>query len=121
MDLLNGKEILVGLRNLSIKIHNHADEHVFHSTPNDRSTGRIAAGTMRFDPLPVVNLQPRQWVHLELTGFENDPQEVRHLVWWSKVEFVSERQRRGLFEPKTLRKTIATRPPYGDSFVRRSS
>ena len=121
MDLLNGKEILVGLRNRSIKIHNHADEHVFHSTPNDRSAGRIAAGTMRFDPLPVVNLQPRQWVHLELTGFENDPQEVRHLVWWSKVEFVSERQRRGLFEPKTLRKTIATRPPYGDSFVRRSS
>jgi len=106
LDLLNGKEIPVGLRNLSIKIYNHADEQVIHSTPNDRSTGRIAAGTMRFDPLPVVNLQPRQWVHLELTGFEN-----RRLVRWSKVEFVGERQRRGLFEPKTFRKTIAMRPP----------
>ena len=60
-------------------------------------------------------------MHLELTGFENDPQEVRRLVRCSKVEFVGERQRRGLFELKTFRKTIATRPPYGDSFVRRSS
>jgi hypothetical protein len=54
----------------------------------------------------VVNLPPWQWVRLDLRGTLNN---VEAMKGWRRAEFVGRRQRRGLFEGKTYRKTIATR------------
>jgi hypothetical protein len=69
-----------------------------------------------YDRIYAANLPPRQWVIKELFDHLAEPEEVRLLSRWRRVEFVAERQRRGLFESKTFRKTIASRRPYPDPF-----
>jgi hypothetical protein len=50
----------------------------------------------------------------ELEGYVEDPEEIRLLTRWRRMEFVAERQKRGLFESKVFRRTIAWRTPYSD-------
>ena len=116
LDLFNGKEIPVGLRDIAI---------VFV----------CAGGEVRNESLDlgVVNLPPRQWVSKEMrssfntrvesngwtattAASERSREDMRLLSRWYRVEFVGQRQRRGLFEPKTFRKTIASRPPFPNPF-----
>ena len=123
LDLYNGKEIPVGLRDVSLVFKCSGGE--VRSVPKDKATEYM--GQMGGDvPLPlqgpfydrvhVVNLPPRQWVIMELFDRLVEPEEVRLLSRWRQVEFVGERQRRGLFESKTFRTIVASRPPYSDPF-----
>jgi len=109
LDLFNGKEIPVGLRDITIVFGCEGDEELVHK-PWDSTTGMFSLGRTDYAKLVVVNLPPRQWVHLPLHGGFNDQDEARLLAKWRRVEFVGQRQRRGLFEGKTYRKIIATRP-----------
>ncbi len=128
LDLFNGKEIPVGLRDVALVFKCSGGE--VRSLPKDKATeymGQTGANVPLFlqgpfyDRAHVINLPPRQWVIKELFDRLVEPEEVRLLSRWYRVEFVGERQRRGLFEPKTFRKTIASRPPYSDPFARAGS
>ncbi len=72
----------------------------------DATSGRFSGSRTTYALLVVVNLPPWQWVRLDLRGTLND---VEAMKGWRRAEFVGRRQRRGLFEGKTYRKTIATR------------
>lgn len=106
LDLFSGKEIPVGLRNISIVFSCEGGELV--SKPFDTTSGMLSTGYTTYATLHIVNLSPRQWVHMALHGDFDSPDDVRRLVGWKRAEFVGQRQRRGLLEPKTYRKTIAT-------------
>lgn len=108
LDVFNGKEIPVGLRDINIVFVCEGGEKLVHK-PWDSTSGEFSFGRTFYAKLAVVNLPPRQWVHLPLHGGFNDQSEARLLAGWRRVEFVGQRQRRGLLEPKTYRKTIATR------------
>lgn len=124
LDLFNGKEIPVGLRDISIVFACTGGEVV--DKPDDKDTAReepLLPGRphriIRYEEVGVVNVSPRQWVHKELfktfdANDERDKERIRLLASWHKVEFVAQRPRHGLFEPKTFRKTIASRPPFAD-------
>jgi len=120
LDFYNGKEIPVGLRNARIEIYHGAGGGVLISNPLDMgaptSPDRLRDVGKTHGELSLVNLPPRQWVPIELRWSYHQKEDVRRLAWWYRVEFVGERQRRGLFEPKTFRKTIASRSPYPDPF-----
>jgi hypothetical protein len=74
-----------------------------------------------YERVHVINLPPRQWVGKELQGTFLDRERVRLLSRWCRVDFVGQRQRRGLFEPKIFRKTIATRAPFSDPWQSKSA
>lgn len=82
----------------------------------DKATKELKGSMPRafYESAYVVNLPPRQWVIKELFGRFEEADDIRLLSGWYRVEFVGQRQRRGLFEPKTLCKVIASRPPYSD-------
>jgi len=118
IDFFNGKEIPVGLRNVRIVFV--CDDGVEVDTiPADSLAGwRVEPGQAPYWDYPpalglvqVLNLPPRQWLIKDLEGTIEDPDEVRLLHRWRRMEFVAERQKRGLFESKVFRKTLALRPP----------
>lgn len=108
LDLFNGKEIPVGLRDITIVFVCEGGEELVHK-PSSSTSGTFSYGSIDYAKLEVVNLRPRQWEHLPLHGVFNDQSEARLLAGWRRVDFVGQRQRRGLLEQKTYRKTIATR------------
>jgi hypothetical protein len=120
LDLFNGKEIPVGLRDVRVVFS--CDDGVVVSKPEDalESWNReLEADSYRIPPiawglLHVVNLPPRQWVLKELEGRIDAPEECRLLMGWRSIELVAERQKRGLFESKVFRRTIATRSTERD-------
>lgn len=107
LDLFNGKEIPVGLREISVVISHASGELV--SKPKDATSGKFNYGQTTYATLVTVNLPPRQWVRLDLGGPIAGGAKVAK--GWQRIEFVGHRQRRGLLEPKTFRKTIASRAP----------
>lgn len=116
LDLYNGKEIPVGLRDISV-VFTHSGGELAHK-PRDAARplvmeGRIYVRTQEnHATLETLNLQPRQWVRLELFGELREVVEVEAMKGWRRAEFVG--QRRGAFgRRKTFRKTIATRDPQG--------
>jgi hypothetical protein len=111
--LFNGKEIPVGLRDISMVFLSDGAEVI--SKPLSAYSGRMVVGRTTFDPLILINLSPRQWVHIELLG----PLDVKIANRLRRVEFVGQRQRRGLFDRNTFRKTIATQPPFPDPWKRK--
>lgn len=106
LDLFNGKEIPVGLRDISIVLTYEGGELV--TEPLDTMSGTFSFGRTTYATLYIVNLSPRQWIHIALHGGFAGPDNVRYLAQWKRAEFVGQRQRRGLLESKTYRKTIAT-------------
>jgi hypothetical protein len=121
LDFFNGKEIPVGLRNVRIVFVCDNGIEVDTIPADAEATWTYEAS---YDPhlppptawglLHLINLPPRQWVIKDLEGRIEDPEEVRLLHRWRRMEFVAERQKRGLFESKVLRKTLAWRTPYPD-------
>lgn len=107
LDLFNGKENPVGLRGVSV---------VFSCAGKPDVVSR----PFTYEPpgchvrLRTINLPPRQWVSYELEAVFSGAEEIRGLRRWYRVEFIDHRERRGLFEPKTFRKTIASRNPFPD-------
>jgi hypothetical protein len=127
LDLFNGKEIPVGLRAVSVVFT--CDGGEVTNTPEDvpwSAERRARARRSEEDSdhaVRVLNLAPRQWVRKELVGWiarRDKPEAIRLLGGWRQVEFVGQRQRRGLFERKEFRRTIASRPPFPDPWKRES-
>lgn len=53
--------------------------------PWDSTSGKTSYGFTEYARLAVVNLSPRQWVHLPLQGVFGDQDEVRLLAGWRCV------------------------------------
>jgi len=124
LDLFNGKEIPVGLRSISVvfickegKLISEPEEVQARPFPLSPIVKLQDVGPL-ISAVSVVNLPPRQWMSKELQGRVYEKEDVRLLAGWRKVEFVGQRQRRGLFERKTYRKVIAVRPPLPDPWQR---
>lgn len=100
LDLFNGKEIPVGLRDISVVFVGDGGELV--SKPWSAPSGRLEGGRTNYATLILINLAPRQWDHVELLGVL-DVETAKSL---RRVDFVGQRQRRGLFKGKTFRKNI---------------
>jgi hypothetical protein len=94
----------VGLRDVSM-VFTHDGERLVHK-PWYATSGRFSGSSTTYAHLVVVNLPPRQWVRLDLCRTLND---VEAMKGWRRAELLGRRQRRGLFEAKSYRKTIATR------------
>ncbi len=107
LDLFNGKEIPVGLRDITVEFL--CEDGKLTHKPWDSTTGIYSLGLTTLAKLEIANFAPRQWVRLELHGSFNTSDDVRRLAGWRKVNFVGQRHRRGLFERKVYRKTIDTR------------
>jgi len=99
LDFFNGKVIPVGLRHVRIVFV--CDDGVEVDTiPADALAGwRVEPGQAPYWDYPpalglvhMINLPPRQWVIKELEGTVEDPEEVRLLHRWRRMEFVAERQ-----------------------------
>ncbi len=107
LDLYNGKEIPVGLRDISV-VFIHDGSKLIHK-PWDATSGVFSYGHTTYATLVTVNLSPCQWVRLELLG---TVREVEAMKGWRRAEFVG--QRRGAFgRRRTFQKTIATRDREG--------
>jgi len=105
LDLYNGKEIPVGLRDISVVISYDGDKKQF-SRPRDETSRRVSdhMSTYAYDTLELVNLAPRQWVRLKLLG---NLEGAKISKDWRRIEFVAER--RGLFGASEFRKVVASR------------
>jgi hypothetical protein len=132
VDLYNGKEIPVGLRDVSIvficiggKLVSKPEEPPVQILGAPRratwSTEIASLGIPESGVVHVMNLPPRQWVSKDLRGRFQGRKDIRLLSRWYRVEFVGQRQRRGLFEPKIFRKIISSRPPFSDPWERKPS
>ena len=96
------------LRDVSV-IFTHDSGELVHK-PLETTSGRMdeRVSNLRFvyRTLTVLNLPPRQWVHLELHGALDDTEAMKG---WRKAEFLGQRQKKGLFVGKAYRKELATR------------
>lgn len=117
LDLFNGKEIPVGLRDISIVFSCDDGEVVSKPLSTTGVVQRPYGGFVDYPVMRIINLFPRQWDFVALHDDLRGPDNVRLLLGWRKVEFVGQRQRRGLLERKPFRKTIASRPPFPDPFL----
>jgi hypothetical protein len=106
IDMFNGKEIPVGLRDVSVEF-THDSGKLVHK-PWDATSRRreFSYSSPTYATLVIVNLPPGQWVRLDLLGNISG---VEAMKGWRKAEFVGQRRRGGLFERKEYRETIATR------------
>lgn len=109
LDLYNGKEIPVGLRDVSIVFSCDGGKLVCKplSTTSGQQVGR--GGPLSYATMRNINLQPHQWVSVALHNDLTDPDKIRLLAGWRKAEFVGERHRLFPWTNKTYRKTIDTR------------
>ncbi len=104
LDLFNGKEIPVGLHDLSVVLVCDGEELV--DKPLDPASRWRRGGIDVHEPLHFVNLPPRQVVHVEIIG---SPSDVETAQTWRRVEFVGHRGSGGLFGSEEFRETIKTR------------
>ena len=109
LDLFNGKEIPVGLRDISIVFSCDDGEVVSKPLSTTGGVQRPYGGPVDYPVMRIINLLPRQWDFVALHNDLRGPEDVRLLLGWQKVEFVGQRQRRGPLERKTYRKLIASR------------
>jgi hypothetical protein len=113
VDLFNGKEVPIGLRDISVEIVLD-DEKRITSKPYDPATFSEALARQRgYDNLPllnVLNLPPRQLVHMVLSGsFGEEAASVLISRKWRRIEFVGKFPKRpffGILGSKTYRKTL---------------
>jgi hypothetical protein len=118
LDLFNGKEIPVGLRDISIVFSCDDGEVVRKPLSTTGGVQRPYGGPVDYPLMRIINLLPRQWDFVALHNELRGPDNVRLLLGWRKAEFVGQRQRRGFLERKTFRKTIASRHPFPDPWKR---
>ncbi len=104
LDLFNSKEIPVGLRDLSVVFVCEGGELV--SKPREQGNKDLRTVGAFSTPLHLINLPPRQWVHVDIFGSLSD---VETAQTWRRVEFVGHRGAGGLFESEEFRETIKTR------------
>jgi len=115
LDFFNGKEVPVGFRDAQV-VFFCADGIVINK-PDDVEAGwtRLPGDRVDWSPpvawglLHAINLPPRQWMIKEIKGRIEDPEELRILASWQRLEFVAHRQRRGLWGRRTFRRVIATK------------
>jgi hypothetical protein len=112
LDLFNGMQEPYALRELKVAIILDDQASPLTDTPRDVGPGmpyRLSTGGP-YNPLDVINVPPRQFVHKNLMG-EFGKEEVSVLASgsWRRVEFVGKRPKRPLLWRKTYRKTI-TKP-----------
>jgi hypothetical protein len=113
VDLFNGKEVPISLRDISVEIVLD-DEKRITSKPYDPATFSETLARQRgYDKLPllaVLNLPPRQLIHMVLSGsFGEEAASVRISGKWRRIEFVGKFPKRpffGILGIKTYRKTI---------------
>jgi hypothetical protein len=113
VDLFNGKEVPIGLRDISVDIVLDDDKRIT-SKPYDPATFSETLARQRgYDKLPllaVLNLPPRQLIHMVLSGsFGEEAASVLISGKWRRIEFVGKFPKRpffGILGSKTYRKTI---------------
>ena len=121
VDLFNGREVPTGLLNVRVELFSSdsgaGEDEPFVSIPQDLSTtrrgkdypglGEVGGG---IDDLKMINLPPRQIVHIELKGtFGKEAAVALAAQEWSRVDFVGELPAKpfyGILGNKTYRKTI---------------
>ncbi len=111
LDFYNGKEVPVGLRDVSIVFSCDGGELV--SKPFSTTSGQQIGmgGPISYATMRNINLLPRQWISVALHNDYTDLKDVRLLAGWRKAQFVGQRQRFIPWASKTYRKTIAVRDP----------
>jgi hypothetical protein len=116
IDLFNGKEVPTGLRDIAVVLL-RGDGERFTSRPDDLTTGRrtpaiplTISGFMEYDTRNVLNIPPRQFAHMELSGgFDKEAANVIKTRRWTRIVFEAQRPKRpilGILGSKTYRKTI---------------
>jgi hypothetical protein len=113
VDLFNAKEVPIGLRGISVEIVLN-DERRITSKPYDPATFSEDLARQRgYDKLPllaVLNLPPRQLIHMKLSGsFGEEAASALISGKWHRIEFVGKFPKRpffGILGSKTYRKTI---------------
>jgi hypothetical protein len=115
IDLFNGKEIPTGLRDIKVVLIRE-DGEPLTSQPYDLASLRHEelTGRLAYDTVDVVNIPPRQFVHIDFRGSFDSREAVTALTSakWQRMEFEAKRPKRpffGLLGSKTYRKTI-TKP-----------
>jgi hypothetical protein len=112
IDLFNGKEIPTGLRDIKVVLIREDGEPLtsqpynLMSLRHEELTGRLA-----YDTVDVLNIPPRQFVHIEFRGSFDNREAVTALTSakWQRMEFEAKRPKRpllGVLGSKTYRKTI---------------
>lgn len=103
VDLFNGKEVPTGLRDMRVDLIRDDGERV-------TSRPRVPMEGTAQRAVDVINILPRQFVHLELYGgMAGEAGEAIRDKKWRRVEFVGELPKRpflGILGSKTYRKTI---------------
>jgi len=112
LDLFNGKEIPVGLRNIEVVLAYEGGE--LRDRPRDRTTFRVEHGAVASNAVDVINIPPRQFVHKELAGsLGKEGAAVFASGRVRRVEFAGKRPRRpilGILGSKTYRKVVDKGP-----------
>jgi hypothetical protein len=109
IDLFNGREIPTGLRDIKVVLIREDGEPLtsdLTSLRHEELTGRLA-----YDTVDVVNIPPRQFVHIDFRGSFDSREAVTALTSakWQRMEFKAKRPKRpfmGVLGSKTYRKTI---------------
>jgi hypothetical protein len=109
LDFYNGKEIPIGLGDVSIVFSCDGGELV--SKPLSTTSGRQVGmgGPVSFATMRSINLQPRQWVSVALHNDFTDPRDIHLLAGWRRAEFVGQQRTLIPWTGKTYQKTIAIR------------
>lgn len=112
IDVFNGKEIPTGLRDIKVELVREGGSPL-ESRPEDLMSLRkdeLSEGLVRTE-VSVINIPPRHFVHMQLTGSFDTREAVVALTGgsWRRVELVGKLPGGLLFSrSKTYRKTIAT-------------
>ena len=112
IDLFNGREIPTGLRDIKVVLIRE-DGEPLTSQPYDLTSLRHEelTGRLAYDTVDVVNIPPRQFVHIDFRGSFDSREAVTALTSakWQRMEFKAKRPKRpfmGVLGSKTYRKTI---------------
>jgi hypothetical protein len=114
VDLFNGKEVPIGLRNVRVDLVHDEGARVESRplVPLEGTARRavVSVGGTAMQEVDVINIPPRWFVHLELHGsMTGEAGEAIKNKKWRKLEFVGELPKRpflGILGSKTYRKTI---------------
>jgi hypothetical protein len=115
VDLFNGKEVPTGLRDIKVALV-RKDGEPLTSRPQDRQSGSrdSRSGVLRYSRVGVLNIQPRQFVRMELQGeFDRAGALALAAEMWERIEFVGERPKPPSWESSGARPTA--RPSSGEA------
>ena len=72
-DFYNGRDLPVGLRALEVVFHLPRDLPLVDRKPSDARTRRTVNAAPKVDALGVLNILPKQLLHVEVVGWIHDP------------------------------------------------